>query len=209
MNRHEKQRRKGADRNTPYIIHPITVADILISAGVTDPEIIAGALLHDTIEDTNTTREELVREFGERVARIVMDCSDDRTKHWIERKKEQIRHAPTLPDDSKLVKSADKIANVEDLVFNQTPWGVERTQGYITWAAAVYEGLRGVIPALDARFDAALTHDFHSSTAELHPAIPKDRTKEQILDEYLQDHHNDAYSSGTSCSVEIDLGGKK
>ena len=183
--RHELQKRKAHGGQTPYIIHPVTVAEILSSAGVSDVEVLAGALLHDTIEDTNTTKEELEAAFGPRVTRIVLDCSDDKSLPWQVRKIKQIEHAPHMLPDSQLVKIADKIANVEDILDNGSPWGAVRTQGYIAWAAEVVKGIPRAIPSLHERFERAFTRSFRDPNGDVFPAVPADKTREQILKEFL------------------------
>ena len=136
---------------TPYINHPLAVARLLADVGgVDDPEILAAALLHDVIEDTPTLADDLRARFGERVARIVLDVSDDKRLEKATRKALQVEHAPTLPVDSKLVKLADKICNLRD-VADRPPahWDLERRQAYFDWADRVFEGLRGHHPVLD------------------------------------------------------------
>lgn len=87
--KHQNQRRKQPG-DIPYINHPIDVANILVEAGVKDHEILAAALLHDTIEDTNTTEEELEKEFGSHIKNIVLECTDNKALSKVERKKKQI-----------------------------------------------------------------------------------------------------------------------
>ena len=103
--RHKAERRKGG-KDIPYINHPIEVAAVLSAAGVADAEVLAAALLHDTLEDTDTTAEELEQHFGARVRRIVQQCTDDKTRPYLERKRAQIEHAPLLPDDARSARAA-------------------------------------------------------------------------------------------------------
>lgn len=152
--KHKDQRRKDPDAS-PYINHPITLANILCNEGhVTDIEVICGALLHDTVEDTQTTEEELQQEFGETISSIVMEVTDDVRLSGPERKRMQVEHAAHASDQAKLVKLADKIANLRDLV-NCPPahWPLERRQRYFDWAAEVVDQVRGVHPALEDIFD--------------------------------------------------------
>ncbi|MET0122816.1 MAG: HD domain-containing protein, partial [Candidatus Thiodiazotropha sp. 6PLUC9] len=110
--KHRDQRRKDVQA-TPYVNHPIVLMDILVNeAGVYDAETLIAALLHDTIEDTDTTVEEIEREFGLVIAGLVMEVTDDKTLSKLERKAMQIDHAPDLSFKAKLVKLADKIANL-------------------------------------------------------------------------------------------------
>ncbi|MEO8065164.1 MAG: HD domain-containing protein [Pseudomonadota bacterium] len=150
--KHRKQRRK--DIETPFINHPIQLAYILVQADVEDPEILAAALLHDTIEDTDTTLDEIEIVFGYEIARVVAECSDDKKLTKLERKQAQIDHAAQLSRAAKLVKLADKIANVSDIEgAPPAGWSVERKRDYFDWAKAVVDRIRGTHPALEARFD--------------------------------------------------------
>jgi len=154
--KHKDQRRKDAEAS-PYINHPISLANILCNEGhVTDIEVICAALLHDTIEDTQTTPAELDAEFGERIRSVVMEVTDDKALPKQERKRLQIEHAAHVSDRAKLVKLADKISNLRDVAHTPPPdWSLERRQLYFDWAKAVIDKLRGVHPTLEAVFDAA------------------------------------------------------
>ncbi len=151
--KHRTQRRK--DIETPFINHPIQLAYILVQAGIEDPVVLAAALLHDTIEDTNTTHDEIEIVFGHEVANIVAECSDDKRLGKLERKQEQIERAAKISARAKLVKLADKIANVSD-IDGAPPagWSVERKREYFDWAKKVVDQMRGTHAALEARFDA-------------------------------------------------------
>ena len=154
--KHREQRRKGVKgkRPSPYINHPLALADVLANeAGVGDAEVLMAAILHDTIEDTKTTRAELERHFGARVASIVAEVTDEKGQSKRLRKHLQIVHAPHLSDGAKLVKLADKICNLRDIVARPPDWPLERKQEYFDWAKRVVDGLRGVHLALEAEFD--------------------------------------------------------
>jgi GTP diphosphokinase / guanosine-3',5'-bis(diphosphate) 3'-diphosphatase len=154
--KHRDQRRKGADAS-PYINHPIAVANVLANeAGITDPAVLAAALLHDTIEDTDTTAEELEAEFGPEIAAIVVEVTDDKALDKPVRKQLQIEHAATLSRPAQLVKFADKICNIRDM--SRSPpvdWSFERRVEYFAWAKQVVDQMRGVSPVLEKLFDAA------------------------------------------------------
>lgn len=110
---HEGQFRKGTKR--PYIVHPIAVADIVMSI-TWDEEVICAAVLHDTIEDCPGVTEEVLREkFGERVASLVKGESEDKTKTWEERKGTTIRHLEHAPRNLQIIALADKLANMRDI----------------------------------------------------------------------------------------------
>jgi guanosine-3',5'-bis(diphosphate) 3'-pyrophosphohydrolase len=117
--------------------------------------VLAGALLHDTIEDTHTTVDELEVVFGYEIANIVAECTDDKSLPKLARKQAQIDHAATLSQKARLVKLADKIANVNDI--NGAPpagWSVERKREYFDWAKQVVDRMRGTHRELEALFDA-------------------------------------------------------
>jgi guanosine-3',5'-bis(diphosphate) 3'-pyrophosphohydrolase len=154
--KHRDQRRKGADAS-PYINHPIAVANVLVNeGGVRDTDVLCAALLHDTLEDTLTSAAELLTEFGPAITAIVREVSDDRTLPQEMRKRLQVEHAPSLSRAAKLVKLADKICNLRDIdVTPPRDWTLERKQRYFDWARAVVDGLRGINPALEAAFDEA------------------------------------------------------
>eukprot|EP01105_Mastigella_eilhardi_P012214 TRINITY_DN2802_c0_g1_i1.p1 TRINITY_DN2802_c0_g1~~TRINITY_DN2802_c0_g1_i1.p1 ORF type:complete len:550 (-),score=182.50 TRINITY_DN2802_c0_g1_i1:91-1740(-) len=147
--KHAQQRRKGGS-NEPFVNHPLGVATILTEAGVTDSAVLQAALLHDTVEDTNTKPLELECCFGPKVASIVQEVSDDKALPKAERKKQQVAHAANVSQEAKLVKLADKIHNLESLLIS-SPWDVARTEGYFIWAYFVCQGLFGLNNLLDAR----------------------------------------------------------
>ncbi len=154
--KHRDQRRKDADAS-PYINHPIALADVLVNeGGITDVEVLCAALLHDTVEDTATTHEELLDEFGSRIARIVAEVTDDKRLPKAERKRLQVEHAPHISHEAKLVKLADKLVNLRD-VAERPPagWDLQRRREYFEWARQVIDGLRGAHPRLERAFDAA------------------------------------------------------
>ena len=155
--KHRGQKRKGVDAS-PYINHPIALADVLVNeGGVTDLTVLCAAILDDTVEDTQTTPQELAERFGEQVAGIVMEVTDDKSLDKAERKRLQIEHAPHLSHEARLVKLADKICNLRDILASPPAgWPTARKQEYFDWAAGVVAGMRGAHPGLEARFDAVL-----------------------------------------------------
>jgi guanosine-3',5'-bis(diphosphate) 3'-pyrophosphohydrolase len=119
--KHRDQRRKNKDAS-PYINHPIAAANAISNeGGIDDPVVLAAALLHDTIEDTDTTYDELVREFGKEIAAIVLEVTDDKSLPKDERKRLQIAHAARRSPKAKLVKLADKICNLRDVAVRPLP----------------------------------------------------------------------------------------
>ncbi len=155
-NKHRNQRRKDAEAS-PYINHPIALANLLLNeAGVEDQRILVAAILHDTIEDTDTTEQELVKHFGKDVADIVVEVTDDKTLPKAERKRLQIEHAAHISRRAKLVKLADKICNLRDIAASPpADWSVDRKREYFDWAKKVVDCLRGVHPGLEHLFDKA------------------------------------------------------
>lgn len=152
--KHRQQRRKDAEA-TPYVNHPIGVARILShEGGVTDIEVLQAALLHDTVEDTDTSPAELEAKFGPIVARIVQEVTDDKGLPKQERKRQQVEHAPHCSCQAKLVKLADKLYNLRDL-NRCTPvgWTAERVQEYFVWASEVVKGLKGTNSALEEKLE--------------------------------------------------------
>ena len=150
------QRRKDAEAS-PYINHPLALARVLkLEAGVADVDVLVAAILHDTVEDTETTVEELAREFGPQIASIVAEVTDDNSLPKPERKRLQVEHAPHISPQAKLVKLADKTCNLRDVVVAPPAhWPVERRRGYFEWAKDVIDGLRGAHPGLERLFDEA------------------------------------------------------
>lgn len=148
--RHRNQRRKGT-RGAPYINHPLAVAECLVTAGIDDPDVLAAALLHDTVEDTDTSLGELEQLFGPRVASIVAEVTDDKSLPKAERKRQQILKAPAKSREAKLVKLADKICNLRDLRDCPPNWTSDRITAYHRFARDVYRGLRGEHSALDGQ----------------------------------------------------------
>lgn len=152
--KHTGQKRKGAN-GEPYINHPIEVAMCLADAGeIEEYDILIAAILHDTLEDTETTEEEITQLFGAEVCEIVKEVTDDKTLSKEERKRLQVDHAPRLSQSAKQIKLADKISNIEDVIENPPEnWSIERRLKYVEWGERVIEGVRGINPKLENLFD--------------------------------------------------------
>lgn len=149
--KHRDQRRKGEDAS-PYINHPIFVAEILSRAGVTDVVTLQAAVLHDTIEDTETTPEELEQVFGAEVGDVVLEVTDDKQLRTHERREAQIRCAADLSRRAKLVRIADKIANVHDMIHRPPDWPLDWRISYLDWTEEVVRQCRGINPDLDREY---------------------------------------------------------
>jgi guanosine-3',5'-bis(diphosphate) 3'-pyrophosphohydrolase len=155
--KHRDQRRKGRGAS-PYINHPIEVARALADVGgVTDPEILSAAILHDTVEDTQTTPAELEERFGARVRSLVEEVTDDKKLTKAEQRRLQIVHAPTLSPGARLIKLGDKLCNVRDVIHDPPPsWDPVRRREYLAWAAEVVSQIRGANEPLERAFDKVL-----------------------------------------------------
>lgn len=151
---HRDQRRKDAGA-TPYINHCIALAELLVRVGrIEDPVVLTAAILHDTVEDTRTTFEQLEARYGVEITSVVREVTDDRSLPREERKRLQVEHAPHASTRARLVKLADKICNVEDVITAPpAEWSVARRREYLQWSADVVRGCRGTNAALEARFD--------------------------------------------------------
>lgn len=152
--KHREQRRKDVDAS-PYINHPIALAEVLWhEGGVRDPVIIAAALLHDIIEDTETTPEELGGAFGASVAAVVEEVTDVKWLSKRARKQLQVARAGRASARAKQVKLADKICNLRDILASPPKgWSIERKREYFDWAKKVIDQVRGTNPKLERRFD--------------------------------------------------------
>lgn len=113
---HDGQTRKGSD--TPYVSHPIHVALLLARAGADETTIQAG-VLHDVVEDCDDwTCERVSAEFGQGVAAIVDELTEDKGKTWEERKRYAADHVPDMRIEAVLVKAADKLHNLSSLLHD-------------------------------------------------------------------------------------------
>jgi len=150
---HRLQRRKGND-NIPYINHPIRVASLLTTCNDRqDENLLIAAILHDVLEDTDTSATQLEAMFGKEVTLLVEEVSDDMSLPETVRKQKQIEKAPLLSSQAKQIKIADKICNIQDIVSLSIDWPAERKLEYLAWAKKVVDGCRGVNAALEALFD--------------------------------------------------------
>jgi guanosine-3',5'-bis(diphosphate) 3'-pyrophosphohydrolase len=154
--KHRTQRRKDPEAS-PYINHPIALARLLsIEGRIRDAKVLAAAVLHDTLEDTRTTYEELHERFGPMISGIVREVTDDKSLAAAERKRLQIEHAGELSRRARLVKLADKTANLRDLTHNAPPeWSLQRRRDYFEWAKKVVDKIRGTNKKLERAFDDA------------------------------------------------------
>ncbi len=152
--KHAQQRRKGAAQE-PYINHLIEVARLIAdNTPQLDPELIMAAFLHDTVEDTGTTQEELAHKFGPDVASLVAEVTDDKTLPKERRKALQVANAPKKSPRGQTLKLADKISNLRSIMVSPpADWNRERRRQYFDWAKQVVDGLQSPNPKLKAEFD--------------------------------------------------------
>jgi guanosine-3',5'-bis(diphosphate) 3'-pyrophosphohydrolase len=155
--KHRDQRRKDVGAS-PYINHPIEVATVLATiGGVADLVTLVAAVLHDTIEDTDTTPGELERRFGHEVRLLVEEMTDDKSLPSAERKRLQIEHAKVASHRCRLIKLGDKICNVRDVTHAPPAgWSAGRRREYLDWTEQVVAGCRGANAALEAHYDRLL-----------------------------------------------------
>jgi len=151
--KHRDQRRKNREQ-TPYINHPIELTYLLTEVGgVTRRDVLIAAVLHDTIEDTETTPEEIRRIFGEKVKSLVLEVTDDKTIPKGRRKTLQLINADTLTEEARLIRIADKISNVTDL-GNSPPmgWTQKRKIDYLDWTEKVVTKIAGTNQDLETLY---------------------------------------------------------
>eukprot|EP01132_Coremiostelium_polycephalum_P006146 gene6146-7656_t len=186
--KHKDQRRKDKGA-TPYINHPIGVAKNIIEIGrVSDPVILQAALLHDTIEDTATTQEELREEFGDKVTDVVLEVTDDKSLPKAERKRQQVEHSKHISKEAKTVKLSDKLYNLSDIIDNLPPtWSLETAQGYFVWGKTVVDQIRGTNKPLEDKLDQLFKSRiiYHGIS---YPVIPCNNLEEE--QEFLTRYYN-------------------
>jgi guanosine-3',5'-bis(diphosphate) 3'-pyrophosphohydrolase len=157
---HAGQLRK--DCVTPYINHPIEVMHLLVyTGGIEDPEILMAAVLHDVIEDTSSTAEDIAERFGKKVASIVLELTDDTTLPKEKRKQLQLQHAGKLSQAARLIRISDKICNVYDMLYAPPgDWDIRRRLEYLEWANAVVKKIPGTNQGLESHFEELIQEGF-------------------------------------------------
>lgn len=162
------------------------VANILSECGVTDPEILEAALLHDTVEDTGATLDQIEEMFGKKVRQYVDEVSDDKSLGKVERKKIQIAHAKGISPGGKLIKLADKLSNLRSIIEDgdDAPWDREICQGYFVWAKKVCENVYGVNEKLDNLLKDIFANGKLNMEGKEFPVIPEGDEDENLLRYY-------------------------
>ena len=164
--KHVHQRRKG-EHGEPYVNHLAEVAHLVAEAtGGNDANLVIAALLHDCVEDQNVTRDEIAAVFGDDVAGIVMEVTDDKQIPKDLRKLAQVDHAARISARARVLKIADKTANLRSIQHSPPAWPASRKRRYFAWAQAVVAGARGINPAIDAAFDAEVEHAMAAGIAQ-------------------------------------------
>lgn len=159
---HAGQFRK--DGVTPYINHPIEVMHLLTFTGnINDEEILIAAVLHDVIEDTDTSAEEIAERFGQNVANIVLELTDDISLSKEERKQQQLLTCKGLSPAAKLIRISDKICNVYDILYAPPgDWDLQRRKEYLAWANSVVSKINGTNEGLEKHFEELIIEGIRS-----------------------------------------------
>lgn len=165
--KHRHQRRKDA-AGSPYINHPIEVAEKIWNVGEHgDVNTICAALLHDTVEDTDATFEEVDKEFGKVIGDMVREVTDDKSLPKAVRKQKQVEHAPHLSLGAKHIKLGDKASNVKDIHRTPPPdWSKERKAEYLSWTESIITTIRGTNPRMEEMYFEILTEARKSLESE-------------------------------------------
>ena len=193
--KHINQRRKNATQ-APYINHPLGVATILSDVGVDDVSILVAAVLHDTVEDTGTSFTEIEQAFGKEVCEMVREVTDDKSLPKEQRKRLQVQNAAHKSPGARLIKIADKIHNLEDIIAHPPPWSVERIQGYFVWSSSVVLGLHHVYDPnserlkvydkLSNRINRLFSDSTFTVSSGTYPTIPPKTNLSQLLESYYE-----------------------
>ncbi len=151
--KHRRQKRRNK-QSYPYINHPIEVVRLLTEVGgINDADIICAAFLHDTVEDTDTTADEIEKEFGTAVKDYVMELTDDMSLPSKTRKQKQVDTAPLRSHGAKLIKLCDKISNITDIIYDPPVfWSHHRRLEYLDWSEKVVKGMPGTNANLEKMF---------------------------------------------------------
>lgn len=182
--KHNGACRKNSKKQA-VITHPLGALSVLLQVGVSDPKVLGATALHDVPEDTNVPVEEIRAKFGDEIASIVAEVTDDRTKSQVERKQEQLAHASKLSEPAVLVKMADMYDNLSSMAEDPPMgWTVEEIQGYMAWKSAIVAQMVGanekLKDLLQLLFDSSIMRD-----GKVFPCVPKTPSLEQQLENYF------------------------
>jgi guanosine-3',5'-bis(diphosphate) 3'-pyrophosphohydrolase len=154
--KHAQQKRKG-ENGEPYFNHLLEVAELIAASSPhLDVELVMAAFLHDTVEDTGVTLQELEQRFGKDVADLVAEVTDDKSLPKEIRKQLQVEHTPEKSSRAQTLKLADKISNLRAIISSPpVGWSRERKQQYFEWARRVVSGIASPNQFLKSEFDKA------------------------------------------------------
>lgn len=164
--KHKYQRRKGFNQ-VPYINHPLKVAKLLTECGEEDESLLIAAILHDVVEDTDATEQDIAEKFNKEISELVMEVTDDKDLPYAVRKDLQVKGAPDLSEKAKKLKIADKTCNIRDILSYPLDWSTERKLSYLEWAKEVVDGCRNVNSELEKSFDKTHQEGFEKLQNEL------------------------------------------
>lgn len=184
--KHKTQKRKSSD-SCPFINHPIGVVENLARIGkIEDVEILQAGFLHDVVEDTDGTLEEIEEMFGKTVAKYVDEVSDNKQENKADRKIHQIEHAASKSLGARCIKLADKLHNCTDLSINAPPsWSLERVRGYFIWSKALVDTIRGTNQYLEDALDTLFARKilFQGEEVDIFTTFDKEELH-KLLNEY-------------------------
>ncbi len=167
--KHHGQKRKDA-AGTPYIIHPLQVCYNLWDIGqVRNSNILISSILHDSLEDTDATESEIEKYFGKRVCETIKEVSNDPNLDTNANKQRQIDHVPLMSQDARLLKLADRLANIVDLRTPPPSWNTEKVDGYFTWGEKLLTALRGTNANLEAALEKEIKNHQDAKATSLCP----------------------------------------
>jgi GTP diphosphokinase / guanosine-3',5'-bis(diphosphate) 3'-diphosphatase len=185
---HAEQKSKG-ESGAPYINHLLEVASMVAEAtGAKDPNLIVAALLHDAIEDQDISREEIAKRFGNDVASLVEEVTDDKSLPSKERKRLQVEHAPHKSRRAKILKLADKTSNIRSIANDPPDWSARRRLAYVQWGRDVVAGLRGASSQLERLFDEAAHEAEEAITGQPPAQAPAERKFEMKKTKHEKEH---------------------
>jgi (p)ppGpp synthase/HD superfamily hydrolase len=152
--RHAGQRRKGKS-DEPYVNHLLEVARLLAELPTElDCDVVIAGLLHDCMEDAGVTSDEIAAQFGERVASLVQEVTDDKTLDRQVRKELQVRNAASKSRGAQNLSTADKISNLRSTLADPpSTWSPDQQWKYAEWAKDIVGRFTEVDPALKLEFE--------------------------------------------------------
>lgn len=183
---HQNQRRKV--NNIPYIIHPIGVSNYAVNIGkIEDINIVVACLLHDTVEDTSVTIDDIEAHFGKKIKTIVEQVTDDKNLTQVERKRQQVINVKHKTNEAKIVKMCDTIYNLKDLIENPI-WCIERVQGYFVWKYLIMQECKGINTYLEKELNKIFKMKLVKEGNE-YPVLPCDTCNIELVKEHVEKYY--------------------